>query len=79
MEFKLGYLLSGPLPMHSEAHVTHAYTTLAVDPEFSNCTESPPDTSRTTPTPAEQSSNLSPEPFMAVYQRDHISRDKDGH
>ena len=79
MESKFGYLLSGPLPMQSEPHVTHAYTTLAVNLEFCDCTDSSPDTSSDTPTPVEHSTDISPEPFMAMYQRDHMSRDKDGY
>ena len=72
---KLGYILSGPLPTEPEPHVAHVYTTLAVTLEFSYCTESPLDT----PTHLEHSSNISPEPFMVMYQRDHIFCNKDGY
>jgi len=77
MESKLGYLLSGPLPVQSEHPITHSYTTLAVNFEFSDHAENP---SSMIPTLLEHEFKaVSQEPFMETYQRDHISRDKDGY
>ena len=77
MESKLGYLLSRPLPIQSEHPITHSYTTLAVNFEFSDYAENP---SSMIPTLLEHEFNaLSQEPFMEAYQRDHISWDKDGY
>jgi len=41
MESKLGYLLSGPLPIKSEQQVAHSYTTLAANFKFSDHLEDP--------------------------------------
>lgn len=77
MESKLGYLLSGPLPIKSDHPITHSYTTLTANPEFSN---NPENTSPTALTLMEHKiCDSSQEPFMETYQRDHISRDKDGY
>ena len=74
MESKLGYLLSGPLPIQDKPPVTHAYTTLAVNLECSDC---PENASLSTPTSLGHS--VSTEGFMETYQKHYISCDKDGH
>jgi len=78
MESKLGYLrTSGSLPIQLEHNVTHSYTTLAANFEFSDHYENP---SSTVPTLMECEFNtVSHDMFMLTYQRDHISRDKEGY
>ena len=77
MQSKLGYLLSGPLLTSSAQEcILHTYTTQTFDVDIPDCTELH-DTSLLSS--SGQSTDLKPESFMAVYQRDHISRDKDGH
>ena len=76
MQSKLGYLLSGPLPLPVQSNVTgvlHACTTQVLD--LSDIDES-------VPVPRPNSSlQFASQPsavFMKAYQRDCISRDKDG-
>jgi len=69
-----GYLLSGPLSTVSKPHVTHTYTTLAVNLKLTDCTEN---ASPTTSTFLEDDTKA--EPFMATFQKHHISHDTDGH
>ena len=77
MQSKLGYLLSGPLLTSSAQEcILHTYTTQTFDVDIPDCTELH-DTSLLSS--SGQSTALKPESFMAVYQQDHISRDKDGH
>ena len=83
MQSKLGYLLSGPLPQQvqfSNTNVFHACPTQILD--VTDITDSPQpsvDVSLTAnPAVSLQNSKHSSESFMNTYQRNCISRDKDG-
>jgi len=77
MEPKLRYLLSGPFPIQLEHNVTHSYTILAANYEFSDHYKNP---SSTVPMLFEHEFNtLSQDRFMSTYQRDHTSCDKEGY
>lgn len=82
MQSKLGYLLSGPLPLQTQSNNTgvfHACTTQTL--VLSNIIDCPGlslDTCSTVPVIPQQDSDQPTELFMTTYQRDYISRDKDG-
>ena len=82
MESKLGYLLSGPLPLKSALQPVplHTYGIQTIDLELSDCPESLPNSSPSTPTLSQQNAGTSQssQSFMHSYQRDCIMRDKDG-
>ena len=80
MEYKLGYLLSWSLLKQSGPYVGNAYTILALNLQFSYCTEPPHLTLFQPPLSTileHYSSNISVEPVMTTYQRDHMTHGRD--
>ena len=82
MQSKLGYLLSGPLPLQSEleSEPLHTYATQTFDLEHSDSPESLPNSCSPPPTLSQQDTETSQpsQSFMYMYQRNCISRNKDG-
>ena len=82
MESKLGYLLSGPLPLKSELQPVslHSYNIQTIDLEFSDCPESLTNSNPSTSTLSQQNTGTSQpsQSFLHLFQRDCITRDKDG-
>ena len=81
MQSKLGYLLSGPLPVQSEsiAGLLHSYTMQTSNIEVSDYPDSiMNDCSPPSPTPPPDTADKPSESFLLTYQENYISQDTDG-